>query len=369
VTTHDFIFSDRPKLRLLRHFAFWGAFSLHLFIADLYTPDAADLFHSRLYLRSLINLLFFLPVAIYSAYVIIYVLLPHFLFKRKYVRFSLSLLFLCLFNFTICYYLGTLFLRILSKPPFSEDMMNSSNWEFATTSGLWLVLVVGGFAASIKLTKNVYIRERETRELARQKINNELQLLKGQIHPRFLFKSLHTIRDHILSSSGHSAELVLKLSDLLSYITYESEQEMVPLKNEISALQEYIALEKEGFSDTIETSVSILGNTTNNKITPLLLFPFVENSFEFFDDHRLDRLSLQMSIAIKENLLLFSLITGTGSGIVYLPDQLKLENSVKRLESLYPGRYIFESKQGPKNFTILLRLTMDPHDRSHEEIT
>jgi hypothetical protein len=369
VTTNDFIFSNRPKVRLLRHFAFWVMFSLHLFMADLYTPDPAELLHSRLYLRSLINLLFFLPVAIYSAYAIIYLLLPLFLFNRKYVRFSLSLIFLCLSTFTICYYLGSLFLRILSKPPFSEDMMSSSNWEFATSNGLWLVLVVGGFAASIKLTKKLYARERETQELARQKINNELQLLKGQIHPRFLFKSLNTIHDHILSNSGHSAELLLKLSDLLSYITYESENERVPLKNELSALKEYIALEKEGFSDTFETSVRILGNTTHHKITPLLLFPFVENSFEYFDVNRLDRLSLQMSVTIKENLLLFNLVTNHGPRKDSLLDQLRLENTVKRLESMYPGRYRFETKQGPNHFTLLLMLTLDPDDSSREKIT
>lgn len=361
MTISDFIFSHRPRYRLLRHFGFWVVFSLHLFMADLYTPDPAELLHSRLYLRSLINLLFFLPVAIYSAYVIIYVLVPFFLFKRKYVHFSLGLVLLCLSNFTICYYLGGLFLDILSKPPFSEDMLNSSNWEFATSNGLWLVLVVGGFAASIKLTKNLYLSEKETQELARQKINNELQLLKGQIHPRFLFKSLSTVHDHILSDAGHPAELLLKLSDLLSYITYESENEMVPLKNELSALKEYIAMEREGLSNGFETNIRIHGNAANHKITPLILLPFVENSFEYLDVSRLGRLSLNVSITIKENLLLFSLITSPGPNQNSLPDQVRLENSVKRLESIYPGRYSFETKQGPNDFTILLTLSMDPY--------
>jgi len=328
-------------------------------MADLYTPDPWELLYSRLYLRSLINLLFFLPVAIYSAYVIIYVLVPFFLIKRKYVRFSIGLIFLCLSNFTISYYLGGIFLDILSKPPFSEDMLNSSNWEFATSNGLWLVMVVGGFAASIKLTKNLYVREKETQELARQKISNELQLLKGQIHPRFLFKSLNTVHDHILATGGRPAELLLKLSELLSYITYESENEMVPLKDELNALKEYIAMEREGLSNIFETDVRIHGNTANHKITPLILLPFVENSFEYLDVNRTGRLSLKVSITVKENLLLFSLITSPGPDQNSFPDRVRLENSVKRLQSLYPGRYSFETKPGLSNFTLLLTLSLD----------
>jgi LytS/YehU family sensor histidine kinase len=114
------------------------------------------------------------------------------------------------------------------------------------------------------LKQNEFLQEKQ------EKIVAELQLLKAQVHPHFLFNTLNNIYSSSLERSSKTPELILKLSSLLSYMLYDCKTDEVRLEKEIEIMKNYIDLEKERYGDKIEISVNIEGDIHDNYITPLL---------------------------------------------------------------------------------------------------
>ncbi len=106
------------------------------------------------------------------------------------------------------------------------------------------------------------MKQKESERLESEKINAELQLLKAQVHPDFLFKTLNNIYTHAASSSPRTSGMLLKLSDLLSYMLYECDKPVVPLEKEIAMMKEYMQLEKIRYNDEPEMEVNIKGDLT-----------------------------------------------------------------------------------------------------------
>ena len=101
-----------------------------------------------------------------------------------------------------------------------------------------------------------------------------------QIHPHFLFNSLNTIYGFALKKSDDAPEMILKLSNLLDYILYQIEKPQVLLTDEINHLMDYVSLEKMRFHDTLDVTFNIENINESTKIAPMLLLPFIENSFK-----------------------------------------------------------------------------------------
>ena len=104
--------------------------------------------------------------------------------------------------------------------------------------------VIAGFAVMIKLIKRWWLKQKETEQLFHEKTKAELQLLKAQVHPHFLFNTLNNIYYFTLSGSPKAPEMINKLSGLLHYILNECNQPLVPLQKEINMVRDYMALEK-----------------------------------------------------------------------------------------------------------------------------
>jgi LytS/YehU family sensor histidine kinase len=133
---------------------------------------------------------------------------------------------------------------------------------------------VVGFALTIKLLKNLYLRQKETEQLALEKFKAELQILKAQVHPHFLFNTLNNVYSLILNGSSAAPETVKTLSGLLRYFVYECDQPLVPLEKELKMIRDYISLEKIRYGDNLNMSVQVRGNAVHKMISPLLLIPF-----------------------------------------------------------------------------------------------
>ncbi len=121
------------------------------------------------------------------------------------------------------------------------------------------------------------------------KITVELQLLKAQVHPHFLFNTLNNIYSFSLESSPKTPELILKLSSLLRYMLYDCKAEQVLLEKEIQVMKNYIDLEKERYGNKIQISLNIAGDLKGNYISPLLLLPFLENAFKHGTSDQLEK--------------------------------------------------------------------------------
>jgi sensor histidine kinase YesM len=207
-------------------------------------------------LRILMNCVLMTIVHMGLVYGILYYFLPRYLSKSR-NRITLTAL-LCLFIIIVaCFnYLNFLLSFSISTRMGYFTTMPNMNYIIP----IWIRQIVFnyptvvGFALAIKLLKRWYLKQKETDQLVREKINAELQLLKAQVHPHFLFNTLNNIYSFILNGSDKAPEMIKKLSSLLHYILNDCNRKWVPLDKELSMIQDYIALEQIRYGDRLNLS-------------------------------------------------------------------------------------------------------------------
>lgn len=193
-------------------------------------------------------------------------------------------------------------------------------------------------------------------ERALQKVASELAILKLQVSPHFLFNTLNNIRWLIRSKSGKAEEAVVKLSQLLRYILYQTNDEKVPLEKEVENLRDLVALQKMRLVNEDMVDFEVKGDMTGKKIIPLLFVPLVENFFKHgdFDSGRRAFISLDVS----DNQLIFR----TENAI--LPKKSSEESGIgvanarRRLELHYPNKHLFDTVERAGVYKLNLELLL-----------
>jgi LytS/YehU family sensor histidine kinase len=238
--------------------------------------------------------------------------------------------------------------------------------DFTVSNGLVYPLTVSTFAIGIKMGKNFYLQQKENELLKQQKLIKEVQLLKAQIHPRFLFRSLNAVYEDTLKQFNKSPALLLKLSDLLSYILYESNDEKVLLQKELDMVENYLALEKLNLGNDIQIIIDRNVNAKESGIAPLILLPILEIVFE--QDIIAQSRQLVLNISMNGNDLLFILELNTLQEIkeISFQDDESMVQVQKRLQALYPARHSFTFKIQEK-FNIIFSLSLRVADETGEE--
>jgi len=184
--------------------------------------------------------------------------------------------------------------------------------------------------------------EIELKELEAKQASAELNLLKSQVNPHFLFNSLNSIYSLILKNSDIAGDAVLKLSDLMRYLLESSQKRKVLVQHEFDFLQNYIDLEKIRLGKKAKVKASFEGDLSGKIISPLLLITFVENCFKHGISVNLDENNIIISVKLSGNTLV--LHTSNYVAPIRINPSLKksgtgIENVKKRLELLYPGRH------------------------------
>ncbi|GAB5527375.1 MAG: sensor histidine kinase [Roseivirga sp.] len=167
-------------------------------------------------------------------------------------------------------------------PDFQSPLSNLVTAQFWAAYGVRSLscLFVISMAGMGKFTFDWFKNARIRRELENQNLTSELAFLKSQINPHFLFNTLNNIHTLAYKKSDEAPEAILKLSELMRYMLYESDTEMVPLDTEIAHLKSFIGLQALRFKTTDIVELNISGDTASKEIAPLLLLPFVENAFK-----------------------------------------------------------------------------------------
>lgn len=224
-------------------------------------------------------------------------------------------------------------------------------------------MVVFGYMASlavgIKLLKYWILREKFIGELATAKLQAELKFLKAQIHPHFLFNTLNNLYSLTIKQSPNAPIVVEKISELLRYISYEVTNEMVPLKQEINCIENYIALEKIRHGENLEVSFDIDVDNNQKEIAPLLLLPFVENACKHSSGNSRSRKWITIHLSLKNGKLIFIIENSIDSLIETSREADKgigLINVARRLELIYPLKY---DLQITRDETYLVNLRLD----------
>jgi len=228
---------------------------------------------------------------------------------------------------------------------------------------------VVGFVLAIKLLKNWWLKQKEAAQAAREKINAELQLLKSQVHPHFLFNTLNNIYSFIINDSPDAPVAIRKLSSLLRYIVYECNQPLVKLEKELKMIRGYIDLEKIRYGESFNMRLQIRGNPNDKMICPLLLIPFLENSFKHGASEMLTHPWVNLDILIDEQVLHFNLSNSkpTWAGEKTITKGLGLRNVKKRLAILYPGVHELNIIDDVMSFSVSLKLPLFKPDENHHE--
>ena len=173
----------------------------------------------------------------------------------------------------------------------------------------------------------------------REKVVSELQLLKAQVHPHFLFNTLNNIYSFSLENSPKTPGLILKLSSLLSYMLYDCKAEEVSLEKEIEIMKNYIDLEKERYGNKIDISVNIEGDIKDKFIAPLLLVPFLENAFKHGISEQLETPWLSIDINVKQFILSCKIVNSKDEITPVSKSGIGIQNVKQRLRFLYPGKH------------------------------
>ncbi|MEX0997334.1 MAG: histidine kinase [Flavobacteriaceae bacterium] len=337
--------------QILLHTAFWCG--VLLFYTYFFGVDSSD-FNYVLSFS-----LFLMPITIATTYVSIYKLIPGYLITKRYFLFGLYTLYTLIISgylIVISVFFGLVY---LSEFEYAHMAPVTRNIVFVAVSVYLVVILVSAFKLlQLNLKHAEKTKKLEHKILASQlKLKEqELNYLKIQIHPHFLFNTLNTIYGFALKKADETPEMILKLSNLLDYLLYQADKPFVSIQEEINHIHDYIELEKMRFHDALDISFTTHNITKDFKIAPMLLLPFVENSFK----HGLIR-NKQLKITIDmscENKTLFFYIENTHSRAHNSQKGIGLENIKKRLDLLYCNQYILDIEDESELFKVALTLNL-----------
>ena len=294
------------------------------------------------------------------SYFVVYFLVPKYLLKKLYKSFILYTI------YTLILSIYAIILSVLFALVYLADL-NPENASpitktlpFIIFGVFFVVLIVVTLSLILHNYKSIVKNEDLKNKILQTQLQlkeQELKLLKMQIHPHFLFNSLNTIYGFALKKGDEAPEMILKLSNLLDYILYQIEKPTVFLENEINHLEDYITLEKLRFHDTLQVNLIKQSAVENINIAPMMLIPFVENSFKH---GAIVNGVLGINILIKkiDDTLLFevenSIIEKSKS-----EGGIGLENIQKRLKMLYPNAHTLEINENDQRFKVSLTLQLN----------
>lgn len=210
----------------------------------------------------------------------------------------------------------------------------------------------------IHLIKKWYFSEQERQLLRQEKLEAELRYLKAQIHPHFLFNTLNNLYSLIITQSAKAPEIVYKLSQLMSYMLYDSNKPFVPLQMEIDYIENYITLEKIRYADRLDVSLNILDPIDHIHIAPLLILPFIENSFKHGVASDIGKVWVYIDIQVRHGQMILKVENSKPATPPRLPHSgLGLVNLRKRLELIYREKYDLQLVD-EETYLVILKLTL-----------
>lgn len=351
------IFFRNIGARLLLHLLFWlgVAASLTLFFGH---------FNGE-YRYTFLFVCLVIPIAIGTTYFINYVLIPRYLLQKRYTRF-------------VTYFIFTLIISVWAEMlAMIWAFMHLAEYRYSNMNPLTgdIFLLAGGlyavvfFSTSVKLLKQWYSGEKDLSELRSRQLEAELklkeaelQLLKGQIHPHFLFNTLNNLYGLALEKSEEMPDAIIRLSGLLDAMLYRSQAKDVSLREELKLIEDYIALEKLRLEERLDLRWKLEGSPDLYPVAPFLLFPFVENAFKHGLAGNAEQLELEIVAVMQEGQFLFRVTNSTAASSAK-PEGKKgigLQNVQRRLQLLYPQQHKLHIQQDPSSFSIRLELQLSP---------
>lgn len=352
-----YIYENRNLgLRIAKHFLFWMLFVFYNVATwGAYNDDINQPIFSELC---------YLPAKILFTYFTMYYLIPKLLLSKKYLLFSVwflvGLLLTGLLNRWVTYF--------IIYPAYIPEAVGSGFWKIKIFFEITIIVNIASLGAAIKLVQFWHNNEQSRKKLAQEKLEAELQLLKSQIHPHFLFNTLNNLYALTLEKSSLAPDMVLKLSSLLNYMLYECNIPLVPLEKEIEYITNYVSLEKLRYGQRLDLSFEVSGAVQQKLIAPLILLPFVENSFKHGVSQEADNPWIHLNLWVNGDVLQLQIennmeesdlnwAKNNSDEAVGYTKGIGLKNVKRRLDLLYKDRYELKIRK-EESFLVILKLQL-----------
>ncbi|ADQ78613.1 signal transduction histidine kinase, LytS [Paludibacter propionicigenes WB4] len=324
------------------HLSFWIVmFSLIVYLMALIV-DGVYLFQRSLVLVT-INVILF-----YACY---FWIVPTYIQKKKIGKAAVLILLLIL----IIIVLRSIGDRLLM------DKFNQEPLYDIPKRGRFILMFSGEltfaiFACLLKLAVGSYENKRKMAELEKLQLNTELQFLKSQMSPHFLFNSINNIYSLVLLKSDKAPEALMKLSELLRYSLYDC-HDKVSLRQEIEAIESYIELFRLKYEEDLKLTFINDVEITDYQIEPLLYIPLLENALKYSGIGNNSDAFIQLELKVENNMLVFKISNSKGvRNKVQEASGIGMANIRKRLENIYPGKYVFEVYEDDTIFEVTLKI-------------
>ncbi|RZT96073.1 hypothetical protein EV201_0705 [Ancylomarina subtilis] len=318
--------------------------------------------YSQDYYNALIFCLCFVPLAYVCTRILNNFIIPRYLLTKRYFRFGLYLFYLLCLSLSIeTLIIAGLFVLVWNYSLVGIDPATMDVRFFLV--GLYFVILVGvAYRQLQRSLQEQRLREQQDKIKVETELRlkeAELNLLKAQVNPHFLFNSLNSIYGLSLEKSEETPRMIMLLSEILDYTLYGCNTKFVPIYKEIELVENYANIQKGRFGEAIFLDIDLeVGKQMNEMIAPLLLLPLVENAFKHTDrkDDVASTIAIHLDLdddfcfRIKNPIRITNASKGNGG--------IGLENLRKRLELIYPARHELNIKQDDGCFDVELRLTI-----------
>jgi len=279
--------------------------------------------------------------------------IPNLLNKKRYIWFG------------ICFMLGIAFTSAVRVPVsvfVSTYIFNLGNLRFNYFSifcnsfvniTFWVLVILTGKMIAERIRSQLYIEQIE-----KEKSANELNFLRAQFNPHFLFNSINSIYGYIDKSNKEARNMLLVFSDMLRYQLYECTVDYIDIDRELNYIRNYIAIQKSRIDERIKVSFYSGKIDGNIKIAPFLLISFIENAFKYVGFNEYGNNKIEISITYNDAMIFFT-ITNTKDTFTVQSKRssgLGIANAKRRLELLYPHRHELTIIEKDESFEVILIL-------------
>jgi len=345
----------------LYHIPFWIVYHYIWWVVALGNPVKVV---EALFTTSVIKFLFYVIWQALAVYFNLYFLVPRYLEKGRYVPFLVFLLLTILA--TAALIVPGYYIVAWASGKTVEEFFGPGN-------GAFLQMMLGGplsstvaamtFAMSIKLAKNWLQTQRRQQTLEKEKLETELNFLKYQFNPHFLFNSINSIFFLIHKNPDRASASLAKFSELLRHQLYECNDHQIPLSKEIAYLENFIELEKLRQNDSLEVVFEAQEQFDGQPgIAPFILMTFMENAFKHVSRHQEAPNWIRGDLQFDRTQLIFNLrnsISEEGNTEVVHYGGIGLKNVRRRLDLIYPGKYKLDTWRDTDRFVVHFEVELE----------
>ena len=340
-----------PK-RLLLHGAFWLLYMLLQVTLQMFFAASSDMAYPPVprFLRFFFTELAFLPWKVIPFYLLFYVLVPKYFARKEYGKMGLWLLLIMV----ICL-LGT---RSMVGPANQLLYGETPNYEMYSLKrflySLMEFLPAIALASTVKLLKGRVESQQKVEALQAEKRTSELNFLKAQTNPHFLFNTLNNLYGLARKQDTNTAPSIMKLANIMRYILNECRSDRIPVSKEIEVIEAYIELEKLRYDDRL--TVKFLQSIDDHRyeIAPLILLPFVENAFKHGASESRFDIAIEINLRVEAGEMYFSIKNTADQGDEALKEGIGLSNARRQLALIYRDKYRLEIKPEKALFEVEL---------------